>query len=293
MNLATFVDSSPYPAPRGLGQAAAADDRAAWDAYLKSIRDTTVRAWNRARQSYLDLKRIRTDLGLPVSYSITEANPPAGAVRADFESDLINLGSMITVATKFADGAIAGTRRLVYVSDAEGLGIEALPSDAVVIGQVSGRYALLDRSGNPVAITATSVEGIGALGIAPILWVAGAAVAIAVTVAAYFAFQAACDAATSVTRQLALTTIERHSKELIESGKSTPEQEQKRVQATYGAATQLTQAEAAAQAAKGAPASSLEKTITTFLWVGLGVAALYAIAQFLARRPAPALARAR
>lgn len=276
VNLATFLDPSYIGQPAGPGPT---DDTAAWQAYLKAMRDSTVASWNRAQRSYVALKRIRSDLGLPLVVPTTEATM-SGALSPQTEADIVNLGSMITVATKFADEALANKRRVLYAGDGVGLAIEALPSDSYVIGTANGGYALVGRDGKPVAITGTTVESIGQLGIAPIVWVAGAAVAIAVVVSAYFAFDAACERSIAETRQAALQTIETHSKELIESGKSTPEQEQKRIAAVYAGAAQVTEAEAQA---KQAPKSttSLERTIVTVAYVGLGIAAIYLAAQII------------
>ncbi len=294
MNLATFIDSTDRWLDRAwLGQQPqtrdfTGDEAAAWEAYFRAIRGQMIGAWNRSLQSFEAYRKIREDLGLPAVAAPTEAGGES-AIDPQLYAQAAQLGQMVQLGAGYIDDVLANRRRVSY-TDTQGLVIEALPTDTMRIEMIapdpsrptSIRPVLVDATGNvmPPAAGATP-ESVGMLSFG---WAAAVAIVV-VAVAAYFAITAACDAWTQTTRSKAMETVSGHWSAQVEKGNATPEQAKAAVQSVFSGAAQVTQAEAAVQTAKAAP-SGLEKTVTTLLWVGLGIAVLYTALQLVPRRAA-------
>lgn len=255
-----------------LGQASdTSANAAAWEAYVRSLRDKLGASFARASSARTALKSTRERLGLPFMVELSEGAQRAGAWDAGLEQDFLELGSMVATLTRFADDAIAGKRRL-GLDQNDQLGFERLDGDVTRVEVRNGRPVQIDNAtGDPVVVTGT-VSALPALVVGLIV--------VAAAVTTYFVVAEVCDTVESVAEQKQLETVALNQTEQLKSG-ATPEQVKALTDSIYDGAAQVHEARAAEQTAGR---SEIPQTIRTVGFVALGLAALYIVAQLLTRR---------
>lgn len=285
MNLATFIDTTGMSRRGQLGQATGEPQvDPAWETYLRGVRNQAAASWNRAREAYLALKRVRESLGLPFIAPANEAGQrlvAAGALSENDNNEFVNAAVIAKFLTDVADQALAGQRRLVM--DNGKVGIELLDSDTLRLGIVNGRPTLFsvpatgDRmSGQAVEVNTPSgmVEGVGVGN----PWLIGAGIAVVVAVTAYFAYDSYTEKEETLAEQKTLQTLSETQQEAIKKG-ATPEQAAKMSSAILDGATALETAKGDTKQKEGE--SGLQSTIRTAMWIGLGIAGLFFMAKII------------
>jgi len=256
-----------------LGQATdTAATAAAWEAYVRALRDDVNVAFQRASDARATLKRVRERLGLPFfAEQSGEGQSPLGAWGADLDQQFLEVGSMVATLTRFADDAIAGKRKLG--TDAQGaLGLERLEGDATRIEIRGGRPVEIENATNqPIRITGT-VSALPAIVVGVIV--------VAAIIGAYFAVAEVCETVEKVAEQKTVETMKIETTKQLEAGAS-PEQVKALNDSIYEGAAQIHKARAIEQT-KGK--SEIPQTIRTVGFIALGLAALYIVAQLLSRR---------
>jgi hypothetical protein len=256
-----------------LGQASdTSANAAAWETYVRALRDNLTLSFARASAARATLKATRERLGLPFMVGPGEGAARTGAWDSGLEQDFIELGSMVATLTNFADDAIAGRRKLGF-DQGDQLAFERLDGDFSRVEVRNGRPVQVENAtGNPVVVTGT----VSAL---PALVVGLIAVAAAVTT--YFVVAEVCDTVENVAETKQIETLSANSVELIKTGRATPEQAKAINDSIYQGAATVHEARAA-EATAGR--SEIPQTIRTIGFVALGLAALYIVAQFFMRR---------
>lgn len=267
MNLATFIDAPGLGAPED-----DVVDMKAWGTYLVNLRDSTVNSWNEARDAYLTHKKVRELFGLPHIVSGGEGSDPNALTESENQIYL-DLAAVNDFLARIMDEALAGKRRIFYLKEQNDLVIEALDTDTMVAEMREGRVVLVDRSGQPVPVS-------GTIGLAPIVWVAGAAAVVAVAASYYFT--------TDSNNQLAKVKEEEKTKrdmvdqqaKAVEAG-ATPEEAKKMVDAVLLGSAELKRAAAEEETAKTGAGEGIQDTVKTVMWVGLGIGVLYFLARVI------------
>lgn len=263
----------------------------AWSTALSAMRAGVNSSWSSAKQAYLALKKTRESFGLPFiedvvksggeGQPVTQPSPwDVSSWSSELDQLIVDIQAMVGVLDKAAADVLAGKRALMWDEGQGNFGIEGRPDDQLRIEMVNGGPILVDSQGK-------QVHGSGTLGIAPIIWVA-AGVAVVQTVAVYFIVESSCEAIKAVAEQKTMRTIAEENAKLVQSGKATPEQTAAMTDAVYGGASKL---EAAKTQTKKED-SKLADTVTTVAYVGLGIAIVYTLAQFVGKMPSRAPAAA-
>lgn len=258
-------------------------DLAAWEAYLKALRDQLQGDWARAKTAYLALKKVREGLGLPfIDDSIvaeTGSHPP-GAWTSNEQTQVEDLQAMTTLIVKAFDDVIAGKRKLQWDQKGGFFTIEALPDDLLRLE--------LSANGVPVLVdtkTGQATHVPGSVGIPNFVWVATAATSV-LALPAYFVVDAAVNTLTDVAEQRTLQVIANRQFDCVQSGKCTPAEAAALTKAVFDGASGVREAKAKQAAAEGKPTSDLADTAKTLGWVALGLGVLYAVVRLI---PAGAL----
>lgn len=245
---------------------------AAWEAYVRALRDRVNDSFQRATAARATLKRVREQLGLPFMVEQSgEGQAPLGAWGADLDQQFLEVGSMVATLSRFADEAIAGKRRLG--TDAEGaLGLERLDSDATRIEIRGGRPVEIENATNqPIRITGT-VSALPAILIGVIV--------VAAALTTYFAVETICETVEKVAEQKMVETFKVETTKQIQAG-ATPAQIKALDDSIFDGAAEVHKARAVE---KTQGKSEIPQTIRTVGYVALGLGALYIVAQLLTRR---------
>lgn len=275
----TMNNENPHPWLAGPSD----PDLAAWEAYLKALRDQLQGDWARAKTAYLALKKVREGLGLPfIDDSIvaeTGSHPP-GAWTSNEQTQVEDLQAMTTLIVKAFDDVIAGKRKLQWDQKGGFFTIEALPDDLLRLE--------LSANGVPVLVdtkTGQATHVPGSVGIPNFVWVATAATSV-LALPAYFVVDAAVNTLTDVAEQRTLQVIANRQFDCVQSGKCTPAEAAALTKAVFDGASGVREAKAKQAAAEGKPTSDLADTAKTLGWVALGLGVLYAVVRLI---PAGAL----
>lgn len=245
---------------------------AAWEAYIRAVRDNLNAAFTRATNARNTLKRTRERLGLPfMAEQSGEGQIPAGAWNEGLDQDLLRAGSMVATLTRFADESIAGTRRFGYDQDEE-LAFERLDGDFSRVEMRGGQPVEIENATNaPVRVT-------GTVGVLPPI-VLGIVI-VAAIVTTYFAVEQVCETVEHVAESKQIETLSTNGATLIKSGKATPEQVKALTDSIYEGAAQVHEARALEET-KGK--SEIPQTIRTVGYIALGLGALYILWQLVSR----------
>jgi hypothetical protein len=255
-------------------------DYQAWAAYLSTRRDAAVLAWERAAGAYKVMRKVQQDLGLPAITTITEQGGTGWT--AALEQDALDLQTMVQFATKVADEALLGHRKVMW-SDPDGsLVIESQKSDEYrIAADTTGKLILVDNlTGQPTHITT------GTIGAFPI--VVGIVGVIALAVVTLLEIERVCDAMRAVAEQVTYRTLSNNERALVASGQATPAQAASMTKSILDAAVAVEQQKTAQ---KTAPTNNLLSTSEKILLAGLGISALVAvinITRLLKAQSAPA-----
>jgi len=293
MNLATFIDTTGMHNPpaaavgwlgQGKTQELSPEVTAAWENYLRGARNQMADSWNRAREAYLTLKRVREQLGLPFIAPANEAGQKmaaSGALSQNENDEFVNAAVIAKFLIDIADQTLAGQRRLVM--DNGNVGIELLDSDTMRLSVINGRPTLISvpptgdkSSGQAIEVNTPSgmVEGVG-VG-SP--WLVGLGIVVVVAVAAYFSYDSYAEKEKTLAEQKTLQTLSETQQEAIKKG-ATPEQAAKMSAAILDGATALKIAEG--EAKKKEEESGIQSTVRTAMWVGLAIAGLFFLAKII------------
>jgi hypothetical protein len=252
-------------------------DPAAWEAYLKSLRQQVTTAWKGAADARARLKKVREDLNLPfVVDSPTEAGAP-GAWNSSYEQNMVELKAIVMLLERYADEAVAGKRPLVFDPQTKQFQIAAIDGDTLrVRANPSGKPIDVVDIASGTAITQFD----GELGLAPIAIAAGVASIFVVAIVAYGIVARVSESSESIARSKMLETIETSGAKLVQEGKATPDQVSSMRKALFDGAAAVSTAEAAKSEAE----DKWPKTIRTVAFVGLGIAGLWVVGSFLMSR---------
>lgn len=263
--------------PMQLGVGAPEDvDNAAWEAYFTNLRNSMVLSWNRARDAYLTLKKVREIFGLPLIVAGGEATS-GGALTVVQNQQFLELAAANTLMTQLIDEALAGRRKIFYLEKTKDFGIEAFDTDTIIIETQGGRARLVDKNtGQLVNVTGEISEG--TLGLHPLIWVAAGVLTLAAVASQYFQNEDNNETARVLADSKVQTTLAEKQAEMVSSGKATPEEAKKMTDAIYIGATNLETARGITKE-KASATTGLQSTIKTVMWVALGIGVLY----FLAR----------
>lgn len=258
------------------------EEEAAWAAYIKALRDNLFASWQRARGARLTLQSVRQSLGLPFMAGppVEGAPPDQGAWNSGLEQDAIKLQAIVALSMKFADECLQDKRKLIYNVGEQSFGIELLPSDDIRIADTGGVPQIVNaKTGQPENITG-NIEGDGSLGIAPIIFVAGAVGLVATGIAVYYTADRLCKTLESLSEDKTMRTLATKNAELVLSGKATPAEAKALTDGIYKGASELHAAKAKEEETAKSP---WHKTIQTVAFVGLGIAGVYLVAQLVGR----------
>lgn len=272
---------------RWLGQPTT-PDLAAWETYLRALRQNLLDSWGRAVNAYNGLKKVREDLGLPfmVQQGAPESAAPgmssASAWSPDLEQQAADLMGMVQLISTVLGEVIAGKRTIEWDQAAGEFRVELLPTDLIRLDVQNGVPVLVDaKTGAPVHPVPD--KGIGTVGVPAVVWFATATASV-LALPAYWVVEKAVDSMTNVAEQKTIRTIAEKSYECVTSGKCTPEEAAKINQSVYDGAKGVRESQAKVEAAKGKPTTDITKAITTLALVGLGIALIYAVVRLA---PAP------
>jgi hypothetical protein len=253
-----------------LGQAAA-PDTAAWEAYVRALRDNLTSAFGRASLARRTLKSTRERLGLSFIVDPGEGAVRTGAWDSGLEQDFKELGSMVATLTRFADDALDGKRKLGFDQNDQ-LAFERVDGDLSRVEVQNGRPVEIENTtGEPVRVT-------GTVGVLPPLVIGLIVVAAAITT--YFVVEEVCNTVENVAESKQIETVSANQVKLVQGG-ATPEQAKALTDSIYDGAAQVHEARAA-EATAGK--SEIPQTIRTVGFIALGLGALYIVAQLLTRR---------
>jgi hypothetical protein len=265
-DLAIYIDAVPV----GVGAAEASPaDLAAWDAYLKGVGTSLLASQGRMVLAYRTLKSVREGFGLSFLATGEGALSPGGALTESENVRFMEAAGMSQVALGVIEDALNNKRKIGY--DTQGnLGVEALPDDGMqIVLDSQGKPRLVDDAGNPVDVT-------GTVALAPL---AIGAIAAVVTFVVVFAVEEICDTLKVKAEQKTIETLGQQQKELVDSGKATPDQARAMTTGLLQSATALEEAKASAKKAEGDTGlSGAVKAITT---AGIVVAVIYLAAQVI------------
>jgi hypothetical protein len=271
-----------------LGQATSPQvaDVAAWEAYVRAIRDDMSGAWSRAAQARGALQQIRERLGLPFMVEAGETTARLGAWDAGLEQNFVELGSMVATLSRFADQSLAGQRRL-GADDSGVFGFEQLPGDAtrVEVQMLNGRprpVEIDNATNQPVMVT-------GTVGAFPPILIGIAVVAAALTV--YLVVTQVCETVENVAQTKQAETLANAQTEQIKRG-ATPEQAKALTESILKGQASVSEARAAETAARR-QLPALPAGLTTLGFIALGIAGIWLVSRFIGRggAGAPAMAR--
>lgn len=245
---------------------------AAWEAYIRAVRDNLNASFARASNARATLKRTRERLGLPFMIEQSgEGQIPAGAWNEGLDQDLLRAGSMVATLTRFADEAVAGKRKFGYDQDDE-LAFERLDGDFSRVEMRGGQPIEIENATNaPVRVT-------GTLGVLPPI-VLGIII-VAAIVTTYFAVEQVCETIEHTAESKQIETVSTNGADLIKSGKATPEQVKALTESIYEGAAQVHTARALE---KTEGKSEIPQTIRTVGYIALGLGALYVVWQLISR----------
>jgi hypothetical protein len=267
----------------GLGQATGDPNLDAWAQLVTALRDSTQLSWNGAKQSYLALKKIRADLGLPFMAGPGGENAleNVGAWAPDLDQQAVDLMATNEIAINAANDVLQNKRKLIWNPTLKDFGIEALPDDVVRIEEMAGKPVLVLKTGQ-IAPPST-----GTIGIPPLIVGAGILGAAALVVAGLGVYSLIKDTNATlrtIAEKKMLTTLSNNEKEKVLSGKATQPEATASTKALLDGATALKEAEAKAEAAKGAGGAGVDQwtnLIKTGGFIALGLGVLYIVAQLV------------
>jgi len=258
----------------------------AWTALITALRDSTQASRDAMVKSYLGLKKVREDLGLPFM-SGTGGEGGAvdpGAWGPDLDQQAVDLVAMGKIAVDGASDVLANKRKLIYSNQLQDFVVEALPTDAMRVGVVGGKPVLLD------ATSGNTAHGSGTVGILPLLIAGGIVGNGLIALAAYGIVKESFALASTVSTNKMLRTLSNNQTELVTSGKATPEQAAAQTKALLDGAESVKLA-AAAEKNAGAPAvNDYTKLIATVGIIGLVGFGLYLVGSSMSMKRALASA---
>lgn len=270
---------NPYPWLTG---PASETDFAAWEAYLKALRDQLQIDWAHAKGAYLSLKKVRESLGLPFIDTTpkTESGGPDGSAwTADLEVQAQDLQAMTVLITSALDDAISGKRKLSWDQAKGYFVIESLPEDVLRLE--------FDSQGVPQMVDAKTgakaqVSAPIGLGLPNIAWAVAATATFSIlALPAYFIADAAVNGLRVVAEQKTARVMGERAFDCVQSGKCTAAEAAAIAKAPYEGAAGVRAAAAKEQAEKGKETSDIMKAVTTIAWVALGLGVLYAAVRFI------------
>ncbi len=268
---------NPYPWLTG---PAGESDVAAWDAYLKALRDQLQFDWAHAKSAYLSLKKVRESLGLPfidTTPKTETSGPDESAWTPVLEAEAQDLQAMAVLITSALDDAISGKRKLSWDQVKGYFVIESLPSDVLRLEFDSkGVPRMVDaKTGSPTHVT-------GAIGVPNIVWaVAATATTSILALPAYFIADAAVNGMRVVAEQKTARVMGERAFDCVQSGKCTPAEAAAIAKAPYEGAAGVRAAAAKEKEAGAKETSDLMKAVTTMGWIALGLGVLYAAVRFI------------
>lgn len=262
----------------------------AWASYLSSLRQALQVAGSKAVQSYQTLKQVRKSLGLPFMAPGGESQD-LGAWTPNLEQEALDVFAMVKVFSDGVSDVLNGKRKLVWRENLQDFAIEGFSSDPLRIEYApSGTPALVDALGAQTHVP-------GQIGVAPLVIVAAVGglslvTGIAVGVLVYQGLKTIEVVAEQKT-QRTLAEVAGKNSDLVAQGKATPEQVAKLNQSLYAGAAEWQKA-AGESKRDDKGTADITSAVKTLAWVGLGVGALYVVAQVIGKMPSmPALAGAK
>jgi len=275
----------------GLGQATGDPNLDAWSQLVAALRDSTQASWDGAKQSYLALKKIREDLGLPFMAGPGGENAPAnvGAWAPDLDQQAVDLQAMTQIAVNAANDVLQNKRKLIWDAGLKDFVIEALPDDVVRVEVMNNKPVLV------LASTGANTHSTGTIGMLPLLIGAGVAVSVVQGLIVYELIKDANATLRSLSNDKMVRTLSNNQTQLVMSGKATPEQAAAATKAVTDGATAINESQAKAEAARAAGGGVDQWTnlIKTGGLIALGLAGLYIVAQLVpkggVRGTAPAM----
>lgn len=276
------VSSSKNPYPWLTGPAGETDF-AAWDAYLKALRDQLQVDWAHAKGAYLSLKKVRESLGLPfidpTPKTETGPKPDESAWTSSLEEQAQDLQAMTVLITSALDDAISGKRKLQWDQAKGYFVIESLPDDVLRLE--------FDSQGVPQMVDAKTgakaqVSAPIGLGLPNIAWAAAATATVSIlALPAYFIADAAVNGLRVVAEQKTARVMGERAFDCVQSGKCTAAEAAAIAKAPYEGAAGVRAAATKEKEASGKETSDLVKAVTTIAWVALGLGVLYAAVRFI------------
>jgi hypothetical protein len=275
---------------RWLGAAPSDPGLDAWASMMTALRDSTEASWQAARASYLGLKRVREDLGLPFYSTPTEGNPDKGGWAPDLDQQAVDLQAMRDVLVLAANDVLNNKRKLVWSEDLQDFVIEALPGDKLAVRVVNGKPVLYD----PYFASLAEVHPPGTVGIAPLI-IGGAIIGAAIVggLVAYTIVKESMATMRTFSEQRTIQTLSNNQVSMMEKG-ATAEQATAATKAVTDGAASIKQAEAEVEKAKasGTGVDQWTNLIKVGGLVALGIGVLYIVAKLVPRggvRGTPAL----
>lgn len=257
-------------------------DLAAWEAYLKALRDQLQSNWTRAKTAYLALKKVREGLGLPFidDSGMGEVGGSSSAWTSDLQIQTEDLQALVTLIVAALDDVINGKRKMLWDQKNSFFVVEALPSDLLRLELTpNGVPVLVDvKTGKPTHVS-------GTIGIPNFVYVATVTTSV-LALPVYFVVDAAVNTLTDVAEQRTMQVIANRQFDCVQSGKCTPDQAAALTKAVFSGAAGVREAKAKEAAEKGKPTSDLADAAKTLGWVALGLGVLYAVVRLI---PAGAL----
>lgn len=270
---------NPYPWLTG---PASETDFAAWEAYLKALRDQLQIDWEQAKGAYLSLKKVRESLGLPFIDTTpkTESGGPDGSAwTTDLEAQAQDLQAMTVLITSALDDAISGKRKLSWDQAKGYFVIESLPEDVLRLE--------FDGQGVPQMVDAKTgakaqVSAPIGLGLPNIAWAAAATATFSIlALPAYFIADAAVNGLRVVAEQKTARVMGERAFDCVQSGKCTAAEAAAIAKAPYEGAAGVRAAATKEKEAGAKETSDLMKAVTTIAWVALGLGVLYVAVRFI------------
>lgn len=273
----------PLSIKKMLGQAAD-PNLDAWVALIAALRDSTQKSRDAMVSSYLGLKKVRDDLGLPFMSGAPGEGVDAGAWGADLDQQAVDLVAMAKIATDGANDVLANKRKLIYSSQLNDFVIEALPSDTMRVAVTGNKPVLYDAASN------NATHSSGTVGILPLIIGAGIVGNGLIALGAYAIIKESLAAATTISTNKMLRTLSDNQTKLVMSGKATPDQAAAQTKALLDGAESVKLA-AAQEKNAGAPAvNDYTKLIATVGVIGLVGFGLYLVSQGMSHSRTAALA---
>jgi len=273
----------------GLGQAAD-PNLDAWAQMITALRDSVQLSWNAAKASYLGLKKVREDLGLPfIAAPSGETDANVGAWGADLDQQAVDLQAINTILINAANDVLENKRKLIWDPTLKEFVIEALPDDVVRVENVGGKPTLV------LITTGAATHSTGTIGIAPLAIGAGVAVlAVVAGIGLYSLVKDTNATMRSLAEQKTTQTLSNNQVKMIEKG-ATPEQAAQATKAVTDGVASIKEADAKLEQAKagGKDVDAWTNLIKTGGFIALGLGVLYIVAQLVpkggVRSTAPAM----